>query len=634
MRKNELEFHNLLNVMDKEFSEYLMQFDFRLLENDGLTRINTFDFKKKYWTLPTEEVTVNANANVGNSGMSKKSFCNLTAELVGPTNKLSALYLFRKYGNKINGNGDNLVKNIIEGNVYFHNASLIDLPYCIGISTYPLLSDGLTFGSLSSSPPKRPTSYTNQVIRYIQIASNHFAGATALTDFIQNYSYFTKIHPDYSDKQRENDFQNLIHGISDEIRYAVQSPFVNISISSPETMRQTMGNYLWGDSYKIGDLMDEIMYNQSLYSKFISKGQLHRGKPIGLPYRFPITTLVADQSFEKEYPEVWKEIIEDNANLCYLNIFNNMNSDLKSLSMCCRLSIDITKLLNLSINNTFGSFLQIGSHAVCSLNLPRMAYETKDETKFLALVRERMETCRQLLKIHREEILQKRRIKYHYFFNQGYLNLKRNFFSTIGFIGFPNAIEILGMKVTEPSGMTFAKKILEAMKEETVRFSEEDGYMYNIEEVPAESAAGTLAQKDKIMFNGKYDYYDSQFVPLSYDVGLFERVELEGELQELCTGGSISHINLDGRPDKGALFELTNKILKTKLRQFAFNAGFTICKEGHTSMGVFNKCPVCLNDEIDFVTRVVGYFTPVSAWGRLKQKEFKNRKWNNVMVQA
>ena len=106
--------------------------------------------------------------------------------------------------------------------------------------------------------------------------------------------------------------------------------------------------------------------------------------------------------------------------------------------------------------------------------------------------------ARNLLKIHREEILQKRRIKYHYFFQKGYLNLKRNFFSTIGFIGLANSLEILGMKVTEKSGLEFAKRILEVMKEETVKFSEEDGCMYNIEEVPAESASGTLAQKDPL----------------------------------------------------------------------------------------------------------------------------------------
>ena len=631
MKKKELEFRKTLEVLDKDFSEFMLEQDYKLLDIDGITRINPFDFAKNYWSKPLEEVTANANANVGNAGESKKSFCNYVAEVVTPTNKLSALYLFRKYGNKMGVNGENLVNKIIEGDIYYHNLSLTSLPYCIGLSTYPLLSEGLDFGSLTSSPPKRPTSFVNQAIRFVQIASNHFAGATALTDFIQNYSYYTYITPGYTDKERENDFQNLIHGISDEIRYAVQSPFVNVSISSPDTMRYTMKGYMWGNDLKIDDLMDEIMKNQSVYAKFMSKGQLYKGESVGLPYRFPITTLVADPSFQKEYEDIWKEILYDNTELCYLNIFNNMQTDLSSLSMCCRLSIDVSKLLNLSINNTFGSFLQIGSHGVCTINLPRLAYNNKNEDVFFEKLRENMGYARNLLKIHREEILQKRRIKYHYFFQKGYLNLKRNFFSTIGFIGLANCLEILGMKVTEKSGLEFAKRILEVMKEETVKFSEEDGCMYNIEEVPAESASGTLAQKDKIMVNGNYDYYDSQFVPLSYDVDILKRIEIEGELQQGCTGGSISHINLDSKPDKKTLYNFTNKLLaSSKLRQFAFNCGFTVCENNHNTTGLYKKCPVCSTDKVDFITRVVGYFTPVSAWNRAKQAEFKTRLWKEL----
>lgn len=629
MRKQELLFRKMLEGINPEFSEFLLEQDYKLLELDGLTALNPFEFKKNYWSKNIEDVTINANANVGNTG-DKKSFCNLVAEIVAPVNKLSTLYLFRKYGNRVNSNGDILVRHIMDGSVYYHNSTLSDLPYCIGLSTYPLISDGLTFGALKSSPPKRPTSFTNQVIRWVQIASNHFAGATALTDFIQNYSYFTIQRPDYSEKERENDFQNLIHGISDEIRYAVQSPFVNISISSPDTMRYSMANYAWGD-YKIDGLMDEIIKNQLIYARFIAQGQLNRGKPVGLPYRFPITTLVADPSFEKEYAEEWQEILKSNANLCHLNFFNSWNTPLKSLSMCCRLSPSIEDLLKLNLNQTFGSFLQIGSHGVCSINLPRIAYETKDESKFIELLKLRMKVAHDLLKIHREEILQKRRLKYNFFFNHGYLNLKRHFFSTIGFIGLANSLEILNMNIAESSGLEFAKKILKTMKDETIKYSTEDEVLFNIEEVPAESASGTLAQKDKLLVGGTYQFYDSQFVPLSYDVDLMKRIEVEGELQEHCTGGSISHLNLNGRPEPESLYKFTESIFqRSKLRQFAFNSGFTSCSAGHNSMGIYQKCPDCGSTELEFTTRIVGYFVPLSSWNKAKQLEFKTRRWNSL----
>ena len=631
MNKSELDFRNVLQVLDSDFAEYMMDKDYNLLEIDGVTKINSFKFRKDYWSKPTDEVTINPNANLGNTGY-KKNFCNLISEMSSPTNKLSAMALIRKYGNRINSTGDALVKSILNGELYHHNLTLYDLPYCVGISLYPIVTEGLTFGGLLSNPPKRPTSFVNVVVRYIQIASNHFAGATALTDFFPHYSYYTSLIPNYSDKDRENDIQNMIHGITDEVRLSGQSPFSNVSLLGPETMRYMFSNYLWGINTKIEELIPEIMRNQQIYANFISKGQLGSDrKPVGLPYRFPITTLVADPSFEKDYPILWKEILMGNANLCHLNIMSNMGTDLKALAMCCRLQQNLEDLMKININNTFGSYLQVGSHAVVSINLPRIAYETKDETKFIQLLQERCELSRQLLKIHREEILVKRRLKYNFFFAKGYLNLKRNFFSTIGFIGLANAVEILGMRTTGEQGLKFSKKILKTMREASLKFAQEDQAMYNIEEVPAEAAAGTLAQKDRLLFNGKYDYYDSQFVPLSYETSLLDRISIEGELQEDCTGGSISHLNLDGRPEPEALYSFTNKILKsTKLRHFAFNAGFTLCKQGHTTMGVFKKCPTCGSEDLEWITRIVGYFANVSNWNKMKQMEFKNRKWNSL----
>ena len=630
MRKQELEFRKVLEVLDPDFADFVLPFDYKLLTIDGLTKINAFSFRKDYWSLPTEQVTINPNANLGNTGF-RKNFCNLISEMSSPVNKLSALSLIRKYGNRTNSNGDKLAKSIIEGEVYHHNLTLYDLPYCIGLSLYPITFEGLIFGGLLSNPPKRPTSFVNLVVRYIQYASNHFAGATALTDFFANYSYYTKQTPDYTDKQRENDLQNLIHGVTDEIRLSGQSPFTNISICGPETLRMMLSGYLWGLDTKVGDLIDEIMHNQMVYARFFSKGVLGTDrKPTGLPYRFPITTLVAEQSFQKEYPEEWDEILESNADLCYLNVFNSYNTDLKALSMCCRLTQNVEDLLKLNINNTFGSYLQVGSHAVVTINLPRIALETKDEKKFLEILQERIETARQLLLIHRNEILSKRRIKFHYFFKSKKLDLKRNFFSTIGFTGLADALEYLGMNITEPTGLKFAKKILELLKEATVKYSQEDGVMYNIEEVPAESASGTLAEKDKLI-GGTKEYYNSQFVPLSYDVPLLKRIDVEGELQTLCTGGSICHLNLDGTLSPETSKNFTEKTLKhSNLVQFAINKGFTVCSQGHISGNVFKKCPTCQSEEVDWITRIVGYYVPVSSWNRLKQAEFGTRRWSKI----
>jgi len=970
MKRTELEFRNILQVLDPDFANFLLETDYALLEADGLTKINNFTFRRDYWSKPVDQVTINPNANLGNIGQ-KKSFCNLLSEMSAPLNKLSALALLRKYGNRRNFDGDRLVKSIIEGRLYFHNLTLFDLSYCVGLSLYPLLESGLDFfEGLKSNPPRRPSSFVTQVVRYIQYASNLFAGAIALTDFFPNYSYYTMMQESYSDKQRENDFQNLVHGLNDEVRisgqcfsgftlviiredrsgrifhvfmkslmyikditqysilvaggfsrilnvkrsgedylYAIRlgngatmkvspdhpcftkrglvlaksitledkmavhvaeyrckedagdyelgrfvglyaadggsedklnfsfdlaephlskfvmdfatkrfcsrvaehnrplehlrrvyiydegvkrliktfvagnvwtkrllskcfsaskdfrlglvdgyfegdgginprsgtkhvesvslrliadinaimqslgiltyvarrnesrrrnckkrgvitwlknsplsntirrfysdkkddntywvpiahvyktiakhniydisiekedqlfklpngiivhnSPFSNVSLGSPATLRGMLGNYLWGNSYLISHLMDEVMHNQKLYARFFGRGMMARdGKPLGVPYRFPITTLVADASFEKEYPDVWNEVIASNANLCYLNIVNNFNTDLKALSMCCRLTMNLEDMLKVNVNNTFGSYLTVGSHAVVSINLPRIAYEAKhDETRFMEILRERLEECRRLLLIHREDILENRRLKYNYFFRTGKISLKRNMFSTIGFIGFANAIEIMlndektiiSKTILNDSGLALAKKILTEMKAASVRFSREDGYMYNIEEVPGETASGALANKDRMLVGGDYEYYDTQFVPTSYDISIFDKIRVEGELQGMCTGGSIAHLNVEGIAADAVLTDMTKAILqKSKLTHFAMNKGFTVCKNSHTVQGIVPACPVCGASEVDWITRIVGYFVPVRAWNKTKQAEFNRRKW-------
>jgi ribonucleoside-triphosphate reductase len=638
MKQAELEFRNILQVLDPDFANFLMETDYALLEADGLTKINNFTFRRDYWSKPIDQVTINPNANLGNIGQ-RKSFCNLLSEMSAPLTKLSSLALVRKYGNRRNFDGDRLVKAIIEGQLYFHNLTLFDLSYCVGLSLYPLLENGLDFfEGLKSNPPRRPSSFVTQVVRYIQYASNLFAGAIALTDFFPNYSYYTMMQESYSDKQRENDLQNLVHGLSDEVRLSGQSPFTNISVVSPATLRGMLGNYLWGNSYQISHLMDEVMHNQELYARFFGRGMIARdGKPLGVPYRFPITTLVADASFEKEYPEVWNEVIASNANLCYLNIVNNFNTDLKALSMCCRLTMNIEDMLKVNVNNTFGSYLTVGSHAVVSINLPRIAYEAKhDETRFMEILRERLEECRRLLLIHREDILENRRLKYNYFFRTGKISLKRNMFSTIGFIGFANAIEIMLndektiilKTIMNEGGLALAKKILTEMKEASVCFSREDGYMYNIEEVPGETASGALANKDRMLAGGDYEYYDTQFVPTSYDISIFDKIGVEGELQGMCTGGSIAHLNVEGIASDSVLTSMTKSILqKSKLTHFAMNKGFTVCKNSHTVQGIVPACPVCGASEVDWITRIVGYFVPVRAWNKTKQAEFNRRKW-------
>jgi ribonucleoside-triphosphate reductase len=634
LNRDELKFRNILGTFDEEFSDYLADVDYDLIKMDGLGNINPFKLRRDYWAKPIDEVTINPNANLGNTG-EKKSFVNQITEVNNPIEKLSCYYLYRRYANRRKFDGDTLIKDVFNGALYIHNSTLFALPYCIGLSTSPLLFGQVQFSDVPTLPPKRPSSFTNLTARLIQTAANCFAGATALTDFFVNYSYFTKKAVDYDDQSRLNDMQNLVHGVSDRERLSGQSPFSNVSILSPETMRSMFADYFWMDSdYKIADLVDETMRNQMIFLEFLAKGMIGSDKkPLNLPYRFPITTFIVDPSMEKEYPDEYNKILVLNKDFCFLNILRNMSTDLKKLSMCCKLTLSLEDMLKMNINNTFGSYLTLGSHAVVTVNLGRIALEARGNwDEFERILIDRVGQARQLLIVHRRDILGSRRIKYHEFFKNGMLDLDHNFFSTIGFVGFADAIEYMGGTIMEGEGLNHGLKFLDLMKQLSVQYSHEDNAMYNLEEVPAESASGVLAAKDKIKFPrvATKDFYNSQFVPLSYDVPIVKRIEVESKFQNKTTGGSMAHLNILGSMDEINGFKLQDRLIKnTDLVQFAMNRGFTLCKNGHNSMGVLETCPVCGSKDLDWMTRIVGYFVNVSSWNKIKQLEFHTRQWNN-----
>ena len=172
--------------------------------------------------------------------------------------------------------------------------------------------------------------------------------------------------------------------------------------------------------------------------------------------------------------------------------------------------------------------------------------------------------------------------------------------------------------------------MIETLKKESIRYSNEDSVMYNIEEVPAETASGTLALKDKILFKGDRDFYNSQFVPLSYNIPLGKRVEVESKFQNITTGGSIAHLNVLGTFDEINGFTFQDSLIKkSNMVHFAINRGFTMCKNGHNVFGVYDTCPTCGSKDLDWLTRIVGYFVPLKQWNKTKQLEFGTRKWYN-----
>ncbi len=288
--------------------------------------------------------------------------------------------------------------------------------------------------------------------------------------------------------------------------------------------------------------------------------------------------------------------------------------------------------------DTFGNGgLNIGSHRIVAMNMPRYAYMADGINSFLRILEERMERAAKILVTHRERILKKR-------IEQGFLRAFQvgiadlsTMFSTIGVTGMPEAIETLGHNIILEDGYSINQTavevqvlILERMEAKRKELSERYGVPFNIEEVPGESAAINLRDKDEILFEGNIHpnrLYSNQFIPVTYPLNKKDRIEATGMFMKYMTGGSILHMNVDEAiKDPMIMFELMKYMIESGVDHFAINYGFSRCCNGHSCTGIHTLCPECLAEIKDYLTRIVGYFVPVSSWNKIRQTfDFSNR---------
>jgi anaerobic ribonucleoside-triphosphate reductase len=398
------------------------------------------------------------------------------------------------------------------------------------------------------------------------------------------------------------------------------SPFTNLSILDRENMESLFGDAIFPDGSKLD--LDFAMHVQDVFLEWFSQGNPTTGEP----YRFPVTTM----NITKD--ENGKVIDLDFLfKLAYYNTklgaFNIHSGERAKLAMCCRF-VNNPEDMAMFKTDTFGNGgLNIGSHRIVAMNMPRYAYQASSVEEFLVILGERMERAAKILHTHRTRILQKR-------IEQGFLRAftvgiasLESMFSTIGTIGFPEAIEALGVPLIAPDGYTLnpeAKElqveILKFMDKKRTDLSKRYGVPFNIEEVPGESAAINLRNKDAILFDSNVhprSLYSNQFIPVTVPVSKKDRIEATGEYMRYMTGGSILHLNVDEAiKDPMVMYEVMKYMIESGVDHFAINYGFSRCVKGHSCTGIHNLCPECLSMIEDYLTRIVGYFVPVSTWNR------------------
>ena len=581
------------------------------------------------------DASIDGNANVGT-----KDICSLTAEMSKPHSKLLAfnkIYyeLKKKYSKKV---ADNWLEDERVGRFYLHDAaSSTFVPYCYAYDLENLVKKGLFFiDNFNSQPPKHLTTYTDFVGEFVSWTSNRSSGACGLPSFLVYSFYFWKKDcennfaiksPEY---YRDQEFQRIIYKLNQPYLRVNQSAFTNFSIFDRPYFETIFGGKYFPDGTPMVIYTDEFIEYEKAFMEVVSKIRSQN------MMTFPVLSfslLRKDGKFVDE--EFAKWACRHNMKWADSNFF--VSEDVTSLSSCCRLLSDIKNLGY--FNSIGGTALEVGSVKVNTINLARIAYESKNKDDYIEILKDRVVMCCEVLDVIRTII--KRNVEKGLLPNYTYKIMNINSqYSTIGIIGIYEILLHYGLTYKDDigyvhytdEGIEFAKNILKTITEIKNIFSEDKDYSINIEQVPAERAAVILMEKDKIFFPcEKYELplYGNQWIPLGIKTTMSEKVKLSAIMDKACSGGSIAHINLDSPiSDFNTAWTLLNKIADAGVVYFAFCTRISACKNNHGFYG--DVCPICGNKKETTYQRIVGFLTPEKTYSKERKEEFRKRDWMEI----
>ncbi|OQB41137.1 MAG: anaerobic ribonucleoside triphosphate reductase [candidate division CPR1 bacterium ADurb.Bin160] len=625
---------------DQEFIDIYNRFN---TSSSGKTFLDVFGISRRkldiatmsklYFSNTENDRSVDVNANIGK----QLSNNNYSAEITKGLSKLNSLYLLWNELQKIYGkeHAKKCIDGIISGDYYFHDMISVQIPYCFSFSSRNVMVDGRKYGQLRSKPCKRSESFIAVCVESIFDMAQEQMGALAIPDFIVNLSYFYHkegINPDdEKDKYKIiNDFQRVVHCLNQQYRLSSQSAFTNFSLFDRSIFKKTFEEYRFPDGSLATDISEYFQKIQRIFMDFMSK----KDPSTNLPYRFPISTVNIYVTNENEVED--KIFLEDVCKYNSEGVFNIfICRGLAKLASCCRLLSDPLKLQEFSRFDSFGNGgLSLGSARVVTINFARIGKLSKNsESKYFEILEEKMEDVRKLLKSQRQ--IMKKRIEQGFlkFFTLNWMNMNM-FFSTFGMNGIYESLKFMGKDIRDNDGTEMAIKIFKFVEKKLDEFSKEDMIAYNFEQVPAEGSASTLAKLDATYFNDEnypYRIYGNQFLPLWIKADVVERAKLDGILSHHMTGGSICHLNIGAKTTEKQMNDLIELAIKSGLEHFALNPNFSICEDNHTTLGNSNTkiCPICSKSIVNNYSRVVGYFTNVTDWDKIRREDdFPNRVFN------
>lgn len=630
--------------------------DFEILNGFHNSQLNFSDFIDSFVQKNLSEVTIDNNASA-----SHKDIVSMRLEKSKPSDKLIAfskifMELKKRYGLKT---AQEWLEAEWAGAFYLHDApSTTYTPYCYAYDLGRLAREGLFFmENYNHQPAKHLTTFTDDVIEYVSFMCNRSSGAVGIPNILVWTMYFWKkdIESGYYIRDPEyylrQTFQKLIYRLNQPFLRTDQSAFTNVSIFDKYYYEALFGGLEFPDGSYAIDYVDTFIEHEKIFMEVVSDVRKEN------MFTFPVLTyslLKRKNVPQEEVQEMLKtrkfNLFADNEfarwcsdHNCLWNDSNFfMSDDVTTLSNCCRLLSDTSKLSGF-INSIGGTSLSIGSIKVNTLNLMHIVYELEaddmlTENEYLKILRKRTKLSCKVLDRVRHII--KRNIEKGLLPNycDGGIELDKQY-CTLGILGLYEVMvkfgyietDAFGNKTYTDAGIKFADKIFKVLNDVKDNFTEE--YSFNIESIPAERAAVILCGKDATLYNvDDFDIYSNQWIPLTEKCTINEKIRTAAILDNKCSGGAIAHINLESNfPNTDEAWYMLNHIAASGVIYFCFNTRINVCKHRHAFVGT-DTCPICGEPVYDTYQRVVGFLTPYKAYSKPRKKEFTARGWYETAI--
>ena len=522
--------------------------------------------------------------------------------------------------------------------IHIHDLGMLT-GYCAGWSLKQLIKEGLGGipGKITSSPASHLSTLCNQMVNFLGIMQNEWAGAQAFSSFDTYLAPFVKVD-NLNYREVKQCIQSFVYGVNTPSRWGTQAPFSNITLdwTVPDDLAELpciVGGKEMDFCYK--DCKKEMDLVNKAFIEIMVEGDAN-----GRGFQYPIPTYSITKDFDWSDTENNRLLFEMTSKYGTPYFSNYINSDMEPSdvrSMCCRLRLDLRELRK-KTGGYFGSGESTGSVGVVTINMPRIAYTSKNEKEFYAKLDHMMDIAARSLKVKRG-VITKLLNEGLYPYTKRYLGSFENHFSTIGLIGM-NEVGLnaawLGKDMTDPATQQFTRDVLNHMRERLSFYQEKYKDLYNLEATPAESTSYRLAKHDKKQFpgiktagnEGDTPYYtNSSHLPVNYTADIFEALDIQDELQTLYTSGTVFHAFLGEKlPDWKAAAKLVRVIAENyKLPYYTISPTYSICKTHGYIAGEHFTCPIC-HEKAEVYSRITGYYRPVQNWNEGKSQEYKNRK--------